>query len=121
MILVDTSVWIDHFRSSDAELILALNQGNVVQHPFVTAEIALGNLAQRDEVCRMLALLPQVKPCSDAEIIDLIDQLALPGTGIGMVDAYLLVSVWSNSDLRLWTRDRRLLAAAQRLKVAFEN
>ena len=112
MILVDTSVWIDHLRRSNEGLVEALEQGNVLVHPFVVGELACGNLANREEVLMLLQALPDARLASDEEVLRFIERRRLMGRGIGYVDAHLLASVALGGDVALWTRDRRLAAAA---------
>lgn len=115
MILVDTSVWIDHFRRGEPALVLALAEYNVAQHPMVTAELALGSLSQRGAVLEALTHLPQVTPFAQADLLAFIEAQSLYATGIGVIDTHLLLSVHQNADLLLWTRDKRLQQQAERL------
>ncbi len=115
MILVDTSVWIDHFRSGDAALTEALNRGRVLTHPFIVGELALGNFRQRKTVVDALGNLPRAAVANDDEMLGFIERRALFGTGIGYVDAHLLASVALTPGLSLMTRDKRLSALAERL------
>lgn len=119
MILADTSVWIDHLRYGDTLLARLLNNGAVLAHPWVTGELALGNLCQRAEVIGLLRGLPQAAVAGDDEILTLIEQEALHGSGIGYVDAQLLAATRLTPDATLWTRDKRLLALSAKLKVDF--
>jgi predicted nucleic acid-binding protein len=118
VILVDTSVWINHLRTSDERLSALLDAGEVLGHPFVTGEVALGNLSQRGLALRMLRRLPQAAVASSLEVLNLIERQALFGRGIGYVDAHLLATVRLTADARLWTRDRRLQTVAGELGVA---
>ena len=118
MILVDTSVWIDHLRSADATLVRLLNGNAVLGHPWVTGELALGNLTQRDEIIGLLRDLPQATVATDDEVMQLVQREALYGTGIGYVDTQLLAATRLTSDARLWTRDKRLSTASARLGLA---
>lgn len=118
MILVDTSVWIDHLRTNDKSLSNLLNAGRVLAHPFVTGELALGNLRQRAIILEALSDLPQAKVATDMETRYFIDEHALFGRGIGYVDAHLLAAVRLTPGAALWTRDKRLHAVAGRLKLA---
>ena len=118
MILVDTSVWIEHLRSAGAILTELLDDGEVLGHPFVFAELALANLRQRDDVLRMLRRLPQATNASHPEVLDLIEREALFGRGIGYIDAHLLAAARLTAASRLWTRDRRLQAVAAQLGLA---
>ncbi|MFA6116282.1 MAG: PIN domain-containing protein [Sphingomonas sp.] len=117
MILVDSSVWVDHLRSGDPLLTDLLTAGQVLVHPFVIGEIALGNLRQRHTVLGALQGLPQAVVAEDKEVLDFIDRHALSGLGIGYVDAHLLASTLLSAST-FWTRDKRLHGAAQRLGVA---
>jgi predicted nucleic acid-binding protein len=118
MILVDTSVWIDHLRSGDENLGALLNRSEVLMHPFVLGELACGNLANRDEVLGLLKDLPRSPVATDNEVLIYIEQQTLMGRGIGYIDAYLLASVALEGAARLWTRDKRLHAVADALSLA---
>lgn len=118
MILVDTSIWIDHLRAADVGLTLLLEQGAVLAHPWITGELALGNLANRHEVLRLLNQLSPAVVAGDAEILQLIDSHVLAGTGIGYVDAQLIAATLLTDGASLWTRDRRLVEVAVRLGIA---
>ena len=118
MILVDTSVWIEHLRSASAILTELLDDGEILCHPFVLGELALGNLRQRDEVLRTLRRLPQATSASHGEVLQFIERETLFGRGIGYVDAHLLAAVRLRTGSKLWTRDRRLQAVAAQLGLA---
>jgi hypothetical protein len=118
VILVDTSVWVDHLRTGDRVLGQLLDSGGVLGHRFVTGELALGNLRERDLVLSALRELPQATVASDDEVLHFIDRQALFGLGIGYVDAHLLAAVLLTLGAKLWTRDRRLQAAATQLGLA---
>lgn len=105
----------DHFRADDPILSSLLEGGVVLGHPFVTGEIALGALPDRTVVLRMLARLPQALVATPLEVLRLVEHHRLFGTGIGYVDAHLLASARLTVSARLWSRDRRLRTAAQRL------
>ena len=115
--LVDTSVWIDHFRHGDAALTAALEAGRVGMHPFVLGELACGNLRSRIEVLSLLRALPPMPVSTDKEVLFFIDQHELMGRGIGFVDVHLLASARLEGAL-LWTRDKRLHAVATELGLA---
>ncbi len=117
MILVDTSVWVDHFRAADARLTDLLLDGEVLCHAFVVGELACGNLRRRAEVLALLAALPQILAMSGEDVVRFVDEHRLIGRGLGWVDVHLLASAYASRE-RLWTRDRRLREAAQRLDVA---
>lgn len=118
MILVDTSIWINHLRAEDERLTALLDSGEVLGHPYVTGELALGNLQPRDAILSDLRDLPQAIVVSDTEVLLLIDRQRLFGRGIGYVDVHLLAAVRLTPDARLWTGDRRLQAVAAELGLA---
>ncbi|MGH9063551.1 MAG: type II toxin-antitoxin system VapC family toxin [Acidimicrobiales bacterium] len=120
MILVDTSVWVDHLRASDSALAGLLDNGAVLAHPWVTGEVALGHLRQRHEVIRLMSRLPQATVATDGEVLTLVERDALHGIGVGYVDAQLLAATRLTPGASLWTADRRLAAAAARLGTAFD-
>ena len=111
MILVDTSIWIDHLRQRDERLSKLLNQGLVLAHPFVIGELALGSLQNRAVILGALQDLPQAPVATEGEVLSFIEQNALYGIGIGYIDAHLLAAVRLSPGAALWTRDKRLLAA----------
>lgn len=108
MILVDTSVWIDHFRREDLHLIGILERSDVMMHPWVIGELALGSMRNREETLRLLAALPKAPVASDGGVLQFVSDEKLHGSGIGLVDAQLLASTRSVPGTLLWTRDRRL-------------
>ena len=115
MILIDTSVWVEHLRSRNSTLVSVLERGAVLMHPFVLGEVALGNLGQRELILDSLSNLPMATMASDGEVLGYINAARLWGLGIGYVDAHLLASARLTPDASLWTRDRRLDAAAEAL------
>lgn len=115
MILADTSVWIDHLRKGEPALAGLLQNGQVLTHPFVVGELALGNLQQRKLVLGALQNLPMATVAHVDEVLRVIDLWALFGLGIGYIDAHLLAAVPLSPATLLWTRDKRLRAAAERL------
>ncbi len=119
MILVDTSVWIDHLRSGEPALATALEGGRVLMHPFVLGELACGNLKNRGEVLRLLEDLPAAPTATHPEVLGLIERRALMGRGIGYIDVHLLASTALAGVARMWTRDSRLAAVATELELAF--
>ena len=118
MILVDTSIWVDHLRVGDERLAALLDGGEVLAHPFVIGELALGNLRQRNVFLSELLRLPQTDVASDEEVLGLIDREKLFSRGIGYIDAHLLAAARLTADTRLWTRDRTLNMAAAQLGLA---
>ncbi len=119
MILVDTSVWVDHLRAGDARLVELLESSTVAMHPMVLGELACGNLNDRETLLALWRNLPQLTVAADAEILFLLDRHRLWGRGIGYLDVHLLTSVSLNPDARLWTRDKRLQESAEQLELAF--
>ena len=120
MILVDTSVWIDHLRTGDDELVQQLNNNSVLMHPFVLGELACGNLNKRREVLTLFKDLPGSPVATDDEVLFFIEQHKLMGRGIGYIDTHLLAAVALNSSARLWTRDKRLRAVGDSLSLTCE-
>lgn len=118
MIVVDTSVWIDHLRARDAALSRLLEAGQVLVHPFVIGELALGNLKNRPTVIGLLQELPRTSVATDEEMLQFIDRHSLSGLGIGYIDAHLLAATKLAAGSVLWTRDKRLQAVASRLGLA---
>jgi len=117
VILVDTSVWIDHLHRHDAELARLLEAVQVCVHPMVIGELALGSLRNRDGVLALLRALPSAVVATHDETMALVDARQLHGRGLGLVDAHLLASVLLTPDARLLTRDRRLAATAGALGI----
>lgn len=120
MILVDTSIWVDHLRAGLPALAHRLDRASVLGHPWVTGEIALGHLSRRSAVLGLLNALPQAEVATTAEVAALVEDQRLFGLGIGYVDAQLLASARLTTDALLWTADRRLASAASRLGVGVQ-
>ena len=118
MILVDTSVWIDHLRKGNARLSSILLNASELIHPFVISELACGNIRNRSQVLKLLGDLPASTVADDQEVLFFIEHNNLMGCGIGYVDAHLLASVSLSSRARLWTADRRLHVVATQLGLA---
>ena len=118
MILVDTSVWVDHLRTSSPALTDLLDTGQVLAHSFVIGELALGHLRQREAILGALADLPQATVATETEVLHFITAHALFGRGIGYVDIHLLAAARLTVGARLWTHDRRLHDVASRLDLA---
>ncbi len=117
MILVDTSVWVDHLRAGEPALVHLLDHGLVLAHPWVTGELALGHLSQRQDILGLLTGLPSAQIATDAEVLGLIEAEQLYGLGIGYVDAQLLAATRLTADARLWTADKRLAVVARHLRL----
>jgi predicted nucleic acid-binding protein len=118
VILVDTSVWIDHLRRGDPLLASLLSRERVLTHPFVFGELLLGNLRTDDDFIESWAGLATTPVAEDEEVQVLIARGRLAGSGIGYVDAHLLAAIRLMPGTSLWTRDRRLATVAERLGVA---
>jgi predicted nucleic acid-binding protein len=118
VILADTSVWIEHFRRGDQQLMIALDEGQVLMHPFILGELACGNFRNRAETIELLAQLPVTRVATHEEVMAMIDGRALMGRGIGYVDVHLLAASALTPDARLWTADKRLAAVASTLGLA---
>jgi predicted nucleic acid-binding protein len=121
VILVDTSVWVDHFRTTENAMSALLKSGQVLAHPFVIGELSLGNLQQRQTILASLQDLPQAILATHQEVLVFIEQRTLYGLGIGYMDAHLLASTELTADASLWTRDKRLLHVAEQLDLASKS
>jgi predicted nucleic acid-binding protein len=120
VILVDTSIWVEHLRRGLPRLATLLQEGKVLIHPWVIGELACGNLSRRHQVLELLQGLPAATVASDAEVLLLIERKRLMGRGIGYVDVHLLASA-RLSHCRLWTQDRRLASVAQEQGLAIQD
>lgn len=118
MILVDTSIWIDHLRTGNPALASLLEAGQCCCHPFVIGELACGSLGRRGEILRLLQSLSSLSAATDAETLFFIEQHRLMGRGIGYVDVHLLAATAIHA-ARLWTRDKRLGDIAETLGLAY--
>lgn len=119
MILVDTSVWIDHLRRNNPTLVTVLEAAQVLMHPFIRGELACGTLANRAEVLALLGKLPAAPVATEDEALDYIERHGLMGRGIGHIDVHLLASTALADGASLWTRDKRLAATAADLQLAW--
>jgi len=117
VILVDTSIWVDHIHKPDRELENLLRMRQVMTHPFVMGEVALGSFPGRTGLLDYLSALRRARTAADAEVLQLIEDWQLWGTGIGYMDAHLLASVLLTPTTRLWTRDKRLKTVAEQLSL----
>lgn len=116
MVLVDTSVWIDHFRKGQSMLAELLVEGAVLTHPFIVGELACGNLKQREKILSSLDALPSAQPALDREVSRMVEARRLYGRGIGWVDAHILAAALL-TNCRLWTLDSRLAEVARDIGV----
>lgn len=119
MILIDSSVWIDHLRAGEPGLAELLNSNNVLAHPFVVGELACGNLKNRKMILSLLQDLPTIQVATDEEVLFFVERHKLMGQGIGYVDAHLLAAVMLEGAAQLWTRDKRLGSVAESMGLAF--
>lgn len=120
MTLVDTSVWIDHILRANPRMEKLLEDGEVITHPLVIAEIALGSLPRRAKNLSDLAKLPSIAEVSTDAVVAAIDAREFYARGIGAVDAHLLCAVMQDKNVILWTRDKRLRSVAEELGVQCE-
>jgi len=118
MVLVDTSLWIDHLRSSNRHLVHLLKTNSVAMHPFIVGEIACGSLARRATVLGLLRALPQVPTAEEDEVLFFLERHRLAGKGIGYVDLHLLAAA-TMASLQLWTADKRLARIASGLRLEY--
>jgi len=117
VILADTSVWIEHFRSGNKELEFALNRGQVVIHPWIITELALGSLQDRRKTLSMLDMLPQARVAATNELRHMIETRRLFNQGIGLTDIHLIASALLNPPTLLWTKDKQLRKVAEALQL----
>ena len=120
MILVDTSVWVSHFRQGEAELVDRLERNEVLIHAFVVGELACGNLRDREAVLGLLLGLPAVVRAEEDEVLYYIARHALAGRGLGYIDMHLLTATALHGDARLWTLDRRFRDVAAALRLNYD-
>lgn len=118
MIIPDTSIWIEHFRNAEPRLDPLLERQAIAVHPFVVAELALGDLKKRGLTLYMLGSLPAATVATNRELLSFIEQTELSATGLGFVDAHLLLSSRLTPEASLWTNDKRLLRQAERLGIS---
>lgn len=117
MILADTSVWIEHFRVGSDELRNQLTRRQIVMHPFIVAELALGSLSKRAATLAYLEHLPAVHVAQLDEVRQMIEARSLYSLGLGLIDAHLIASVFINPSTQLWTKDKRLRGVAAALGI----
>jgi predicted nucleic acid-binding protein len=121
MILADSSVWISHLRGIDSRLTVLLNRGEILMHPFVIGELAMGSLSRREAWLKSLSELPPCAVAKDSEVRAVIEAYRLYGSGLGYVDAHLLAATKLSGTARLWSTDKRLDAAAKNLNLAWPS
>lgn len=121
VILIDASVWIDHIRSAESVILKLVDAREVLCHPFVIGEVAMGQFRNRRTFLSDLRKLRGAEVADDDEVMALVERHSLFGRGIGYVDAHLLASVFLTPEAKLWTRDKRLNEAAKRMNLAAEG
>lgn len=117
MILADTSVWVDHIRRPNLQFVQALRAEQILSHPFVIGELALGGVTSKTAIAKEIKKLFFVPAATDAEVLLIIESYPLAGSGIGYVDAHLIASARLKPGTRLWTLDRKLQKVAESLGI----
>ncbi len=118
MVLVDTSVWVSHFRKTHDGLVELLNNGEVVCHPFIIGELACGNLKNRTSILELLVALPTALVAEHEELLSFIEERRVMGKGLGYVDVHLLAAALLTG-VPLWTLDNRLSRVAEELRCKY--
>jgi hypothetical protein len=117
LILADTSIWVDHFRSENVEMRRQLDNRRIAMHPLVVGELALGSLRDRTRTLSYLDLLPRAPMAQLSEVRQMIESRSLYSQGIGLTDAYLIASIFLDPSMLLWTKDKRLRSTAETLGI----
>ena len=117
-VLVDTSVWINHTRGDDILLNL-LSREKVVMHPYVIGEFSLGTVSSRESMLTEMRKLPQVSMATTKEALSLIEEKRLDGSGVGLIDVFLLSSCLIDGNTQLLTADKKLAKVASELGINF--
>jgi len=117
MILADTTIWIDHLNHGDLEFEQRLNNEEILMHPFIAGELALGPLPDRKKTIFYLDNLPRVGVAQQSEVRHMIEAYVLHNRGIGLIDAHLIAAALLNPGTQLWTRDGKLRKIATRLNL----
>lgn len=117
MILVDTSIWIDHFNKSHPELVRLLNNGIVCTHPFIIGELACGNIINRTEILTLLRALPCLDTVLESEVLTLLEGHQLYGRGLGYIDVHLIAAALINN-VKIWTRDKSLNSITRKFNIS---
>lgn len=118
MVLVDTSVWVEHLREGTSDLEELLDDGQVICHPFIIGELACGNLKKRGEVLSLLQALPMAIQVEHEEVMQFIENNNLMGKGLGYIDMHLLASAILTK-VPLWTHDRKLKEISSKLNLGY--
>ncbi len=120
-VLVDTSVWVAHFKQRNEVLVALLHAGWVVCHPHVVVEVACGTPPQRQQIIEMLSELEALPVATSVELLTLLERRAIFGRGCGFVDLSLLASALLGQQTSLWTLDKRLHTIAHELGLAYRH
>lgn len=120
MVLVDTSVWVSHFRETNDDLVELLNRGEVVCHPFIVGELACGNLKNRVSIIALLEALPMALVVDHEELLSFVEARKIMGKGLGYVDVHLLAAALL-TDVSLWTLDKKLDKVARELQCRYRQ
>ena len=118
MVLVDTSVWVEHLRSGNVGLENLLNEGRVVCHLFIVGELACGNLSNRAEILSLLQALPLVNHAEHEEVMHFIESYSLMGRGLGYIDMHLIASALLTK-VPIWTLDKKLKEVSSKLRLEY--
>lgn len=119
MILVDTSIWIDHLHKANLILVAALDAEQIWLHPFVYGELACGNIQNRADFLHTISSLPRPHLATDEETLAFLEEHQLMGKGLGYIDIHLLASTALTKDSLVWSRDKRLASVASRLELGY--
>lgn len=118
MVLVDTSVWVDHLRNGNNQLIGLLSEGDVLCHPFIVGELACGSIKNRKEILSLLQSLPMAVQASHQEVLGFIENKKLQGKGVGYIDVHLLASTFLSNSI-FWSLDKKLNSLAKGMKIGY--
>ena len=118
MVLVDTSIWISHFRAGNLNLQKLLQEGRVASHPFIIGELACGNISNRTEIISLMQSLPILDTVENDELLLFLEHNQMMGKGLGLVDVHLIAAAML-AGIPLWTQDKKLKQACSRLNIDF--
>jgi len=118
MVLVDTSVWVEHLRSGNIGLENLLNDDHVICHLFIVGELACGNFSNRSEILSLLQALPLANHAEHEEVMHFVENYSLMGKGLGYVDMHLIVAAMLNR-VPIWTLDKKLKGVSSKLGLEY--
>jgi len=118
VVLVDTSVWVEHLRRGEPRLEALLGESDVLCHPFVVGELACGQLRNRGQILELLTALPSLGKAGDDEVLEFVGRNRLHGKGLGLIDMHLLASSVMTRQ-PIWTFDARLAKSAAELGLRY--